>query len=66
MWMRNLLGRYSGIINTNSAKQTKRSEAILKSVEKYDTVTIVMPLSRIINKYFKILQPKSYLEYFLI
>ena len=49
--------------------KTKRSEDILESAEKSDPVALVMPFSRtgnmtsrIINKHFKILPPKSYLE----
>ena len=49
----------------------KRSEDILESAEKGDTVALIMPFSRtgnmasrIINKHFKILEPKSYLEHY--
>ena len=48
-----------------------RSEDILESAENSDTVALVMPFSRtgnmasrIINKHFKIHQPKSYLEHY--
>jgi len=52
-------------IRTNRVKQI-RSEDILEPAEKSDTVVLVMPFSRtgnmasrIINKHFKIRQPKS-------
>ena len=60
-----------GSLEPTGLNKTKRSEDILESGEKSDTGALVIPFSRtgnmasrIINKYFNILQPKSYLEHY--